>query len=136
VDGTAGVALEYFQALSDGDVDGAVDLVADDGDFRSPMGQMPDKEAVRAFLGGFDAAFQDAHFDLEHVLEAEGLVAVEGVYRGTHNGPLLMPDGDILPGTGRKVRAPFVTMFEIAGGKIRSHRPYWDVAGFMAQLTG
>ena len=131
----AKVALKYFQALSDGDVEGAVGLVADDGDFRSPVGKMAGKEAIRGFLGGFDAAFPDAHFDVEHVFEDGGLVAVEGVYRGTHDGPLVTPDGQSLPATGRRVRAPFTTVFEVADGRIRSHRPYWDVAGFMAQLT-
>ena len=32
--------------------------------------------------------------------------------------------------------APFVTMFEVADDRIASHRPYWDLAGVMAQLTG
>jgi steroid delta-isomerase-like uncharacterized protein len=131
----AEVALRYFQALSDGDVDGAVELVADGGDFRTPAGRMDGKGAIRGWLGVFDAAFPDSHFDVEHVLEDEQLVAVEGVYRGTHDGPLVTPDGQSLPATGRKVRAPFTTVFEVADGRIRSHRPYWDVAGFMAQLT-
>ncbi len=132
----ADVALAYFRALSDGDVEGAIDLVADEGDFRSPMGKMPTKEVIRAFLGGFDAAFPDAHFDIEQVVEGDGTVAVEGVYRGTHGGALMTPDGGSIPATGRKVRAPFVTIFDVADGKIRSHRPYWDLAGFMAQLKG
>ena len=132
----ARVALRYFQALSDGDVDGAVELVADGGDFRSPVGKLPDKAAIRAFLGGFDTAFPDAHFDVEHVFEDDALVAIEGVYRATHSGPLVTPDGQSLPATGRRVRAPFATVFEVADGRIRSHRPYWDLAGFMAQLTG
>ena len=135
--GEAGqTAIAYFTALSNGDVDGAVDLVADDGDFRSPMGRMPGKEAIRAFLAGFDTAFPDAHYDLEHVVEAGGRVAVEGVYQGTHEGPLGLPDGGSVPATGRRVHAPFVTMFDVAGGRITSHRPYWDLAGFMAQLSG
>lgn len=132
----ARVALRYFQALSDGDVDGAVDLVADGGDFRTPMGKIPDKAAIRGFLGGFATAFPDAHFDVEHVFEDGELAAVEGVYRGTHDGPLTTPDGRSLPPTGRRVRAPFTTVFEVTDGRIRSHRPYWDVAGLMAQLTG
>jgi len=36
----------------------------------------------------------------------------------------------------RPVNAPFVTVFEVVHGSITSHRPYWDLAGFMAQLTG
>jgi len=87
-------------------------------------------------LTGFDTAFPGARFDIDNVLESEGLVAVEGVYRGTHGGPLMTPDGGSLPATGRGVSAPFVTVFEVSGGEITSHRPYWDLAGFMAQLTG
>ncbi|MDQ3898345.1 MAG: ester cyclase [Actinomycetota bacterium] len=107
----------------------------DGGDFRSPAGKLPDKDAIRQFLTGFDAAFPDAHFDVEHVIEADHLVAVEGVYQGTHDGPLAMPDGSSLPPTGRRVHAPFATVLDVAGGRIRAHRPYWDLAGFVAQLT-
>jgi steroid delta-isomerase-like uncharacterized protein len=135
--GPAGqVAIAYFTALSNGDVDGAMALLADGADFRSPVGRVRGGDAIRGFLAGFDTAFPDAHFDLEHVVEAGGRVAVEGVYQGTQDGPLGLPDGGSLPATGRRVHAPFVTMFDIADGRITSHRPYWDMAGFMAQLAG
>jgi steroid delta-isomerase-like uncharacterized protein len=132
----ADTALGYFTALSNGDVDGAVELVADQGDYRTPMGRLPGKDVIRQYLAGFDAAFPEAHFDIDNVVESGSTVAVEGVYHGTHDGPLGMPDGSSLPATGRKVHAPFTTMFTVAGGRITSHRPYWDLAGFMAQLTG
>jgi len=130
------VATRYFEALSGGDVEAAVKLVADAGDFRSPMGRMEGRDQIRAFLDGFDTAFPGARFDIEHVFESGSSVAVEGVYRGVHGGPLMMPDGATLPATGRSVSAPFVTVFEVTNGSITSHRPYWDLAGFMAQLTG
>ena len=132
----AEVAIQYFQALSGGDVEAAVKSVADNGDFRSPMGHIEGTDQIRAFLGAFDSAFPGAQFDIEHVIEAGSSVAVEGVYRGIHGGPLMTPDGQTLPATGRSVSTPFVTVFEVANGSITSHRPYWDLAGFMAQLTG
>ena len=131
----AKTAEAYFSALSNGDVDGAVDLIADDGNYRTPMGRLPGKDVIRQYLAGFDAAFPDAHFDIEHVIESGDTVAVEGVYQGRHEGPLALPDGSALPATGRTVHAPFATMFTVSGGRITSHRPYWDLAGFMAQLT-
>jgi steroid delta-isomerase-like uncharacterized protein len=130
------VARQYFRALSAGDVEAAVQLVDDDADFRSPMGKIEGMDQIRAFLGGFDAAFPGAQFDIERVLESGSSVAVEGVYRGIHGGPLMTPDGGRLPATGRSVSAPFVTVFDVTNGSIRSHRPYWDLAGFMAQLAG
>jgi ketosteroid isomerase-like protein len=88
------------------------------------------------FLGAFDSAFPGARYEITQVFETGTSVAVEGVYRGIHSGPLITPDGAILPASGQEVAAPFVTVFEVADGSIRSHRPYWDLAGFMAQLTG
>jgi steroid delta-isomerase-like uncharacterized protein len=132
----ADTALAYFTALSNGDVGGAVDLVADEADYRTPMGRLPGKDAIRQYLAGFDAAFPEAHFDIEHVVEAGGVVGVEGVYQGTHEGPLGLPDGTSIPATGKTLHTPFATWLTVAGGRITSHRPYWDVAGFMAQLMG
>jgi ketosteroid isomerase-like protein len=33
------------------------------------------------------------------------------------------------------VRAPFATIFRVRDGKIVAHRGYWDLAGFVAQLS-
>lgn len=100
------------------------------------MGEIRGRDQIRAFLGGFDSAFPGAQYEVGQVIESGSSVAVEGVYRGTHSGPLVTPDARTLPATGRTVSAPFVTIFEVANGAITSHRPYWDLAGFMAQLTG
>ena len=129
------IVTRYFEALSTGDIDGAVDLIADDADFRTPMGPIANREAVRAFLAGFDAAFPEASYRIDTLLESTASVAAEGIYAGTHNGPLPLPDGSMLAATGREVSAPFVTMFRVVRGSIVSHRPYWDVTDFLSQLT-
>jgi len=132
----ADVAKSYFEKLSNGDVDGALDLCADGSEFVSPMGVMHGRDEIKPFLAGFDQAFPGARFDVGRIVESGDHVAVEGVYRGKHGGPMMLPDGTTLDATGREIAAPYVTMFEVSGGKIRSERPYWDMGGFMAQLTG
>jgi steroid delta-isomerase-like uncharacterized protein len=129
------VVTRYFEALSTGDVDVAVALVAKDADFRTPMGPLPDAEAIRAFLAGFDAAFPEATYRIDTLIESTASVAAEGLYAGTHNGPLPLPDGTVMTATGREVSVPFVTMFRVVRGAIVSHRPYWDVTDFFGQLT-
>jgi steroid delta-isomerase-like uncharacterized protein len=129
------VVTHYFEALSTGDVDGAVKLVADDADFRTPMGPIPDREGIRGFLAGFDAAFPEASYRIDTLVESTASVAAEGIYAGTHNGPLALPDGSSLAPTGREVSVPFVTMFRVVDGAIVSHRPYWNVSDFFNQLT-
>jgi steroid delta-isomerase-like uncharacterized protein len=129
------VVTRYFEALSTGDVDGAVALIAENADFRTPMGPLPDREAARSFLAGFDAAFPEASYRIDTLLESTASVAAEGIYAGTHNGPLPLPDGSVMAATGREVSVPFVTMFRVVRGAIVSHRPYWDVTDFLSQLT-
>jgi len=130
------VVTRYFEALSTGDVDGAVALVAEDADWRTPMGPVPDLDGVRTFLAGFDAAFPEASYRIDTLLESTASVAAEGIYAGTHKGSLPLPDGSSLEATGREVSTPFVTMFRVVDGRIVSHRPYWDVTAFLRQLTG
>jgi ketosteroid isomerase-like protein len=80
-DGNIQGLTHYFDALSAGDVDAAVALVADDADFRSPMARIQGKDEIRAFLGGFDSAFPGARFEITHVIESGTSVAVEGSTR-------------------------------------------------------
>ena len=85
-------------------------------------------------LEGFARAFPDARYKLNCGIESGSSAALEGVYSATHTGTLRMPDGTELAATGRRVSVPFVTLFDIEGDKIASHRAYWDVATVMAQL--
>ena len=132
----ADVVTRYFEALSTGDVDGAVALIGKDPDFRTPMGPLPTAEAIRGFLAGFDAALPEATYRIDTLIESTASVAAEGIYAGTHNGPLPLPDGSVLAATGREVSVPFVTLFRVVDGEIVSHRPYWDVTDFFNQLSG
>ena len=125
----AEVVTRYFEALSSGDVDAAVALVAEDSDFRTPMASLEGRDAIRGYLAAFDDAFPEGSYRI-------ATVAAEGIYVATHVGPLPLPDGSRLEPTGRTVSTPFVTMFRVVDGDIVSHRPYWDVAGFLSQLTG
>jgi predicted ester cyclase len=92
------------------------------------------EDALRPYLVGFAGAFPDARYTINRVIESGASVALEGVYSATHTGTLRMPDGTELAATGRHVRVPFVTLFDVEGDKISSHRAYWDVATVMAQL--
>ena len=132
----AEVVTRYFEALSSGDVDAAVALVAEDSDFRTPMASLEGRDAIRGYLAAFDDAFPEGSYRIDTLVESTATVAAEGIYVATHIGPLPLPDGSRLEPTGRTVSTPFVTMFRVVDGDIVSHRPYWDVAGFLSQLTG
>jgi steroid delta-isomerase-like uncharacterized protein len=129
------VAESYFQAVTRGDVEGALATLAPGAEFVEPSGGVPFPDGVRAMLGGYITAFPGCRFEIALAIESGAELAVEGVWVGKNTGPMQRPDGTKLPATNKEVRAPFVTLFKIRDGKIASHRAYWDMAGFMAQLA-
>lgn len=68
----------------------------------SPPGAVTGRDQVLAFLGVFQEAFPDGQLEVRHLLVDGSAAAVEGAFRGTHNGTLHSPGGDI-GATGRSV---------------------------------
>lgn len=132
----AGVARRYFDLAEAGDTDGALALFAGVARFVGPMGELPLPDGVRAYLESYATSFPGNRFEITNVFEAGDQVAVEGYWSGRHSGPMVLPDGSSLPPTNRQVRAPFATIFTVRDGRIIEHRGYWDMAGFIAALTG
>ena len=127
------IVMKYFENATS-DVETALGCFAPGAEFFGPLGAVPVPEGLRQFLGGYKQSFPDSRFDVTSVVETGDQVAVEGFWLGTNTGPLQMPGGPQLPASNRKVRAPFATFLTVRDGKIASHRGYWDLAAFMAQL--
>ncbi len=129
------IAEAYFAAaLERGDLEDALRQLRHDVEFASPAARVRGRDELRPYLEGFAGAFPDARYEINCVIESGSRVVLEGVYSATHTGALRMPDGTELAATGRHVSVPFVTLFDVEGEKISSHRAYWDVATVMAQL--
>ena len=84
---------------------------------------------TRRFFEGAYAAFPDIHFEATTTVVGPERGALEWTMTGTHRGD--MPG---MPATGKSFRVRGATVFEIAGGKIRSVRDYWDAATLLRQL--
>jgi len=123
----------WFDSVRDGDAAAAAALLADDLDFQTPSGPVPNAEAAVGFVSAYTTGFPDSSFDISLWVEAGDTAVAEGVWRGTNSGPMATPQG-VLPATGKSVAVPFTTVFEARDGKISAHRAYWDNAGFMMQL--
>jgi predicted ester cyclase len=90
-------------------------------------------EGHKRFVGPFLKAFPDARITIVSTMEAGDTIVTEGVYGGTHTGPMEGPQGTIPP-TGRKIELPFADIFKVRGGKVVAHHLYFDQMTFMAQL--
>ena len=125
---------QYFAAVGRGDVEAAVALLAPGADFRTPIGAVPVPDGVRGMLQGYGDAFPGHRFEVQRTVTSGDDVVVEGVWVGTHTGPMHLPDGTSIPATGRSVAIPYATVFKLDGDRIAMHHAYWDMAGFLGQL--
>jgi predicted ester cyclase len=107
------------------------DMVLDAG-FMPPIHGL---EGVRQFTAGMHRAFGDDFFLSVDDLIAEGdRVAARWTEGGTHSGPLMTPDGNVIPPTGKRVVLSGISVLRVADGKITEERVQADILGFMQQL--
>ncbi|HEY3576416.1 MAG TPA: ester cyclase [Gaiellaceae bacterium] len=126
-------AIEYWNA---GDREAWTTLYAEDVVYEAPGGQritgladLKEKYFDALLTAAPDRASRDA------VLIADGEYVVEQArYVGTHTGPLRNPDGAEVPVTGKPFDFPFVGIFHVQSGKIRSIRIYYDQLELLMQL--
>ncbi len=91
------------------------------------------KEGYLQLAQGWANAFPDGQCHITNIAAGEDSAVVEFAGRGTQTGPLMSPEGDIMP-TGKSVDVPFCDVFKIKNGKIVSHNSYFDSSTMMKQL--
>lgn len=108
----------------------ASDAVAETPDQGTVSGQ----DGILAWFGQFATAFPDAVWEEAHKHEAGDTAIDEGYVVGTHSGPLPFPDGTTIPPTGKSIRVRACDVATVAGGRVTSHRFYFDQMEFLGQL--
>ncbi len=90
------VLRHYDEFLNNGDMSAAErDLRPDFVDHAAPPGTPPGLESSKAFIMSVRSAFPDIHFTEDEVIANGDMVAVSGLWEGTHEGPFfgLEPTG-------------------------------------------
>jgi predicted ester cyclase len=90
-------------------------------------------QAIKEFNQNFVTAFPDARVEAKNLFTAGKTVIVEGVFKGTHNGTLKTPMGDV-PATGRKVEGEYVQIIEVDRGLVKRSNLIYDQVQLMTQL--
>lgn len=80
------------------------------------------------------AAFPDMKTDVTVLFGQGDWVAAEYVMEGTHTGPLVLPGGQMVPPTNKRVRLPVCELSRMENGKFAEEHVYFDLAGMMMQL--
>lgn len=109
----------------------AVDAVVHDPFYPQPL---KGRDAIEQDMVELLRAFPDARFTLGPPLQGGETIAAEYTWRGTHQGPLASPDGEI-PATGKSIDNSGAVFSKLnADGEVSEERRYYDVAGLVSQL--
>jgi ketosteroid isomerase-like protein len=129
-----GVLERYVELYNAGDLDGVMDLYAEDSVQLMPDGLFQGRRAIKDRLAKELDAFSDiAHRYTSYVEEGDAF-ADEWVFVGTHTGPLVLPDGSELAATGKRVEMPGMEYVKMRDGKIVVDNLYYDNLAVAAQF--
>jgi len=124
----------YVERYNAGDLDGVMELYAEDSVQLMPDGTFEGRAAIRDRLGQELVAFSDlAHRYISYVEEGDEF-ADEWVFVGTHTGPVVLPDGSEVPPTGKRVEVQGMELVRVRDGKIVADNLYYDNLAVAAQL--
>ena len=124
----------YVELYNAGDLDGVMDLYAEDSVQLMPDGTFEGCSTIHDRLAKELAGFSDiAHRYVSYVEQGDAF-ADEWVFVGTHTGPLALPDGTELPPTGKRVEVKGMELVRVRDGKIVVDNPYYDNLAVAAQL--
>jgi ketosteroid isomerase-like protein len=91
-------------------------------------------EGMREFMQGWVDAFPDATTEDTTAYAGEEFGVTEFTGKGTHEGPLVSPAGEIEP-TGRSLEFRLCEVYHFRDGKVVSGHTHFDSLGLMAQLA-
>ena len=129
-----GLLDRYVETYNAGDLDGVMDLYAEDSTQLMPDGVFKGRDAIRDRLARELDAFSDIAHRVVSYVEGGDAFADEFVFVGTHTGPLLLPDGTELAATGKRVEIPGMEYVQVRDGKVIVDNLYYDNLAVAAQF--
>jgi steroid delta-isomerase-like uncharacterized protein len=131
----AKLARELHQTFNDRSYDRVADLVTEDVQWENVASgeTFSGPEGLKQFMRGWVDAFSDGKSEIQEVHAGEDFVVVEFAGRGTQDGPLRGPAGEIPP-TNQSIDVQFCDVYHTQDGKISHGRSFFDAATMMGQL--
>ena len=124
----------YVELYNSGDLDGVMDLYAEDSSQQMPDGRYEGRSTIRDRLAQELNAFSDLSHRVVSYVEEGDAFADEWVFVGTHTGPLVLPDGTEVPPTGKRVEVRGMELVAMRDGKIVVDNMYYDNLAVAGQL--
>ena len=125
----------YVELYNEGDLDGVMDLYAEDAVQEMPDGTFEGRSAIHERLARELEAIPDVTHTVVSFVEEGYAFADEWTFVGTHTGPLRLANGTVLPPTGNRVEVRGMEVVRVGpDGKIVVNNLYYDNMAVAAQL--
>jgi predicted ester cyclase len=124
----------YVARYNAGDLDGVMDLYAEDAVQNMRDGTFVGRSAIRERLALELNAFTDVDHTVRSFVGQGNAFCDEWTFEGTHTGPLPLPDGRELAPTGRQIEIAGMEYCLMRNGKLIVNTLYYDNVSVLAQL--
>ncbi|MGH3083136.1 MAG: ester cyclase [Gaiellaceae bacterium] len=124
----------YVELYNAGDLDGVMDLYAEDAVQYMPDGTFEGWSAIRERLALELDGFPDVTHTVRSFVEQGDAFADEWTFVATHTRPFVLPDGTELAPTGRRVEVKGMEFVQVREGKIVVDNLYYDNMAVAVQL--
>src|SRR5918999_4965077 len=113
-------------ALQSHDADAIAACFAEDGEIVDPFGTTRGRQEIAEYWRKNFEAFPDLRLTVERTYESGDTAIDEWTFTGTQTGPIVTPEGQEIPATGRQVQMSGADFATVAGGLVTSNRAYFD----------
>jgi predicted ester cyclase len=124
----------YVERYNAGDLDGVMDLYAEDAVQNMPDGRYQGRSAIRDRLAQELNAFSDVKHTVRSFVEQGEAFCDEWTFAAMHTAPLLLPDGRELAPTGERVEIKGMELCLMRNGKLIVNTLYYDNMAVAVQL--
>ena len=124
----------YVERYNAGDLDGVMDLYAEDCVQIMPEGTFVGRSAIRERLARDLVACPDIDWTVLSFVEQDDAFCDEWSFVATHTGPFKLPDGTEFAPTGKRVQLRGMELCRVRDGKLVIDNLYYDNMAVFAQL--
>ena len=126
---TRATAQRVMERLDQRNLDGVLELCADDAVWYGFAPQPLDQEGYRQAISAFLTAYPDSRFPVDDWIVEEDMAVARHSLRGTH-----LAEFQGIPPTGRAVTVNAMVLFRVANGKVVATWLNADLLGMLQQL--